>query len=230
VSGVARRPLTRAGLLLGVAACVVGLSATGADLVTGPGRGVAGAEVAVALPGAAPVLFAVLAAVMAVAVLRDARWAALTGTAAVAVAVFAFALTVARARISDDLAPDAALTLGRAGITLAAAAGVAALALALCLAGMREWVRPPARGAAPEGIPNHAVAALVLGLGGIAGPPAAMAVAFAVLGLGEIRLSGGTRGGRGQAVAGLVLGLLGLAFWAFVLVGGMFAVTPAGDG
>jgi hypothetical protein len=223
-------PLTRAGLGAGILAALVGIAGAGGAVATGPASGPGAAEASVGMPGAILLVFAALAVALGVALLLDVRWTALAGTGIVAAAVFLPAVVIASSRLSDDIAPGGEVALGRAGWLLAAAALIATAGLVLCLAGMREWVRPPAPGAAPQGTPNEAIAALVLGLGGIGGVTAALAVAFAILGLGEIRLSGGVRGGRAAAVGGLVLGLLSLAFWALVLAVGILAVSPSAGG
>ena len=94
-----------------------------------------------------------------------------------------------------------------------------------------NWPPPPAPGQPPWGpappANGKATTALVLGICGIALCPLILSIPALVLGYqarGEIDRSGGTQGGRGQAIAGivmgwigLVLGLLILAFFVFVL-------------
>ena len=46
----------------------------------------------------------------------------------------------------------------------------------------------------------------------------ALAIVFGSLALRDIGREGGRLGGRGQATAGLVLGVLGLAGWALVIL------------
>jgi hypothetical protein len=84
--------------------------------------------------------------------------------------------------------------------------------------------RPPYAGPAPRA-GRKAVAAMVLGIVGLVlgflfVPLACcvLAVVFGSLALQEIGRQGPERvGGRGQAVAGIVLGVIGLAGWAIVI-------------
>ena len=88
---------------------------------------------------------------------------------------------------------------------------------------------PPPPPASP-GTSGKAIASLVLGILGLvtilAPPLSALAVAFSNLARVDIRRAGGRLGGGGMATAGLVLGLIGLAFSALILMTMMFVLTP----
>jgi len=72
------------------------------------------------------------------------------------------------------------------------------------------------------------VAALVLGLAGLAtfwlfAVPPVLALIFGILGLGQIRRSGGREQGDGMAIAGIVLGSIGIVFFVIMVIN--FAVN-----
>lgn len=77
---------------------------------------------------------------------------------------------------------------------------------------------------AAAGRPKKALWAMILGILGVTlcfwlGIPAIVAIVLGALGLREIKASGGTRPGKGMAIAGVVLGILGvLATAGFVAV------------
>ena len=75
---------------------------------------------------------------------------------------------------------------------------------------------------------GKATVALVLGIAGFLTVFAStLAVAFGTLALGDIRASRGTLGGRGVAVAGLVLGFIALALLVALVGSGMLSASPS---
>jgi hypothetical protein len=76
---------------------------------------------------------------------------------------------------------------------------------------------------------GYAVAALVLGITGLVIVPligSVLALVFGYMARSEIDRSGGTQGGRGLAVAGIVLGWVGV-FFGFLVVLLLLAVVAA---
>jgi hypothetical protein len=76
---------------------------------------------------------------------------------------------------------------------------------------------------------GYAVASLVLGITGLVIVPliaSVLALVFGYMARNEIDRSGGTQGGRGLAVAGIVLGWVGVAF-GFLIVLLLLAILAA---
>jgi len=76
------------------------------------------------------------------------------------------------------------------------------------------WVAPPRT-------PGQAYAALILGIVGLVVCPLLPSIAAVVFGhisKGEIDRAGGQLGGRGIAMTGLILGWIGVAFWALIFL------------
>ncbi len=77
----------------------------------------------------------------------------------------------------------------------------------------------------PERTSLAAILGFIFSLGGCClAVPALLAVPLCILGIVNISRSGGRLGGRGLAIAGLILGLLGLAAWGSCLGGGVFSL------
>jgi hypothetical protein len=76
------------------------------------------------------------------------------------------------------------------------------------------WTTPPT---APRGTSGFAIAALVLGILWIWGLGSVLALIFGFIGKNQIDTSRGQLGGRGMAIAGIVLGILGI-IGAIVLI------------
>lgn len=72
-----------------------------------------------------------------------------------------------------------------------------------------------------------AIASLVLGIVWIWGLGSLLALIFGIIGKNQIDASNGTQGGRGMAIAGIVLGIVGLAglvvFMIIILAAGSSA-------
>ena len=65
---------------------------------------------------------------------------------------------------------------------------------------------------------GFAVASLVLGIVWVMGVGSILALVFGYVAKGQIDTSGGTQTGRGMAVAGIVLGWVGVAFLVAMIV------------
>lgn len=86
---------------------------------------------------------------------------------------------------------------------------------------------PPTWSPRPTTTNGMAIASLVLGIVWVYWIGSVLAIIFGHLGLGQIKRSGGTQGGRGMAIAGLVLGYVGLA--VLVLVFGILRGSDSGS-
>lgn len=74
-----------------------------------------------------------------------------------------------------------------------------------------------------------AIASLVLGILWIGGLGSVLAVIFGYLGKNQINASGGTESGRGLAIAGIVLGIVGIVgaiAWLLLIVAVASTSTP----
>jgi Domain of unknown function (DUF4190) len=75
-----------------------------------------------------------------------------------------------------------------------------------------------------------AVASLVLGIISLCGIGSILAVIFGYVGKGQIDRSGGTQSGRGMAIAGIVLGWIGIGILAiFIVLGIIGALNGSGS-
>jgi hypothetical protein len=89
-----------------------------------------------------------------------------------------------------------------------------------------QWQQQPGAGpvpgwVAPPRTPGLAIAALILGIVGLVVCPLVPSIAAVVCGhmaKGEIDRAGGQLGGRGIAMTGLILGWIGVAFWALIFL------------
>jgi hypothetical protein len=151
-------------------------------------------------------------------------------------------IEVLRGRIADAFAPDIRTTLQAGGIMLAIAFWLAIAAIALQLLALRRFaqtrpVEPPEVldqiPMRPDGRPLRTsmkgTLGVALGVAGVIAPVfSAVAVASSLGALGDIRAHDGRLGGRGTAMTGVVLGIIGLSLLIAVLgFGGLF-LTPAG--
>jgi hypothetical protein len=91
-----------------------------------------------------------------------------------------------------------------------------------------QWTenRAPARAAAPASTNGKAIASLVLGILWLCSIGSILALVFGYQGKNEIDASGGAQGGRGLAVAGIVLGWIGVgALLLWLLLWALGAAT-----
>lgn len=152
-------------------------------------------------------------------------WARVTG---VGIASF-FAILVAFAligfRTSEELLAGEDVTLASAGWLMLASSLLLFAGTAIALAGFRRPARGPDPAAAPR--EGKAAASLVLSVAGVLLPfLAAPGIAMGLLARDDVRTTGGRIGGRGVAIAGVVVGSVGLALWALGLILGMLLAQP----
>lgn len=88
----------------------------------------------------------------------------------------------------------------------------------------RGFGSAPAAPAGPVQSSGKALASLIFGLFCFVFPPAVVAVIFGHLSLSEIRKSGGRLTGHGMAMAGLILGYIGIAFVPLILIFAAIAI------
>lgn len=234
--------LVRAGLSVGAAAAVlVALSPTG-DLASGPGRDAPDRTATIDLEPAVGLLGAAAAVLLVAAAVAPWLWAHLAGVALCTIVAATSGLIVLTGRTSDDFAADSDISLESGGLLLVLAFWVGLAAVILTLVGFRRVAiaasdaapsgdgEPVAAEEAEEAAPRSsgkATLALVLGIAGfITVFASTLAIAFGTLALGDIRASRGTLGGRGVAIAGLVLGFVALSLLVALVGSGMLTASP----
>jgi Domain of unknown function (DUF4190) len=219
--------LCRVGLWLGVLSGLL-------CVVAGFGDRVIAEQLAstVMLDGAAFVVTgAIMAALIGTAVLLPYAWARITGIGLLAVAGFIYGLLIIIGRSDETLFVGPQITLGAGGILLLLAFLAATIGLTFALVGAPRIGRPSERTTSGEEIKSqsgYAVTSLVLSLCGlITGVTAPLGIAFAVAALDDDKRSNGHRTGRGMAIAGLVVGIVVVAFSVLVMAGMIGTVDPS---
>ncbi len=233
--------MVRAGLGLGaLAALLVALAPTG-DLASGPARGMARTTATIDLEAAVGLLGALAAVLLIAAAAAPWLWAHLAGVALTTIVAATSGLIVLTGRTSDDFVADAEITLERGGVLLVLAFWVGLAGVIVTLVGFRRVAMARADAAPPEGdveaevvaegprrTSGKATVSLVLGIAGfITVFASTLAIAFGTLALGDIRASRGALGGRGVAIAGLVLGFVALSLLIALVGSGMLSATPS---
>jgi hypothetical protein len=223
----------RAGLWTAAAAAILLALSPLFDIVTGPAAEPAGAEFTAGVGTSVGVIAAVAAVAIIAAVAQRVLWLHLLGVVFATGVALLSALLVITARISDDFAADADLTLQTGGVLLVMAFWLALIGVVVTLVG----IRMVAQAAPPPIIPDSARGELVkartapmsaaLGVVGVVlVVTAGAAVAYGVLALGDIRSSNGRLIGRGLALTGLILGILVLSLLATIGGVGAFTASP----
>lgn len=244
MTGARLRPtnvLVRLGLAIGAAAGVLVALAPSGDLASGPARGAPRTTATIDLEPAVGALGAAGALLLLAAAMAPWLWAHLAGVALTTIVAATSGLIVLTGRTSDDFVADADVTLERGGVMLVLAFWVGLAGVIVTLVGFRKMAMeatvPPDAGE-PEVVEEgarpsrrtsgKATVALVLGIAGfITVFASTLAVAFGTLALGDIRASRGTLGGRGVAVAGLVLGFIALSLLVALVGSGMLSASPS---
>jgi hypothetical protein len=230
----------RAGLGIGaIAGVLVALGPSG-DLVSGPSRDDPGATATIDLEPAVGALGLAAAVLLVAAAAVPWLWAHLAGVALATIVAATAGLITLTGRTSDDFVADEDVSLERGGVFLALAFWVGLAAVIVVLVGFRrvaveaaaaaaeeEPSPPPPEEGARRRTSGKATVALVLGIAGfITVFASSLAIAFATLALGDIRASQGALGGRGVAIAGLVLGFVALSLMIALVGSGILSATP----
>jgi len=231
--------LVRAGLGIGaLAGVLVALAPTG-DLAEGPARGAPDTVATVDLEPIVSALGIAAAVLLVVAAAAPVLWAHLAGVALTTILAATAGLIVLSGRTSDDFAADADVSLQSGGLLLVLAFWLGLAGVFVTLVGFRRVAMESSQAALEEGsaaqepgaAPRNsrkATIALVLGVAGfITVVASSLAIALATLALGDIRASGGRLGGRGFAIAGLVLGFVTLSLLAALVGLGALTAVPS---
>ncbi len=237
----------RVGLLLGAAAGVIAAIAPRWDLVEGPSRADPGVTKVIEPDGFVGGFGVLIVILLLAAVFVPRLWLWLAGLGVMTALAGACGLLVISGRTSDDLTPDADVSLLGGGRLLTIAFWVAMVAVAVMLVGFRKLALAPrsadgdaaadeegAADPAPSGRAGRrfgsgrASLAFALAIGGfIVVIASSLAVALGTLALGDIRASGGVLPGRGLAIAAVVLGLVALCLLAALVGVGTVAAKPS---
>jgi hypothetical protein len=143
-------------------------------------------------------------------------WARLSGIGVLGAAPFAYGVIVTAARIDPKFEVGPPITLGSSGIMLTVAYVVTCLGLVLALVGAPRIGRPAVLDKLLEPVhttSSYAITSMVLSICGfVVLFTAPLGIAFAVAAFHDHERSNGYRGGRGMAIAGLVIGIVIVAF------------------
>jgi uncharacterized membrane protein len=231
--------LVRGGLAIGAIAGVLAALAPTADLASGPSRDAPDRIVTIDLESAVGLLGIVGAVLLVAAAAAPWLWAHLAGVALCTIVAATSGLIVLTGRTSDDFAPDADISLENGGVLLALSFWVGLAAVVIALVGFRRVALAPSEPdladvedaplaeERPRRSSTKATVSLVLGIAGfITVFASSLAIAFGTLALGDIRASRGALGGRGLAIAGLVLGVLALSLLIALVGSGILTASP----
>jgi len=239
-SGLSHERLLRAAMALGaLAALFVALAPLG-KLTQGHSRDHEGLIVTLDVEQVVGIIGAVACVVVIAAIFAPWGWARFVGVLAMSAAATTSGIELVRGRISETFVADERTTLLGGGQLLTAAFWVAVVAIGLVLLALRQiaMARPQepeerleAMVMRPDGRPLRtsmkATLGVALGLGGIIAPVlAGVAAAVSVAALGDVRAHAGRLGGRGMAIAGIVLGTIGLSLMIAILGVGAIILTP----
>lgn len=212
----------RAGLALGALAAVLTALAPLFDLMDGPAAPPRGGTYVAGIGISVSAIAITAALAILVGVVREILWVHLLGLVLVTGVALVSALLVIAARTSDNFAEGADIALRGGGFLLIGAFWLAMIGIVVALVGVRmvAIAAPPAAGVARTGAEQSArtasLSAMLGALGVVIVLTSAVAVAYGVLALGDIRSAGGRLSGRGMAVAGMVLGILVLSLLATI--------------
>ncbi|HMM48238.1 MAG TPA: DUF2510 domain-containing protein [Miltoncostaeaceae bacterium] len=169
----------------------------------------------------------VLIVVAVLGVLSPWIWGRLAAIVIVWMGALFFSLAVIGLRTDDIFASGSDVSLRSGGVLLALGSLLLYAGAAIALWGMRVPVRQAVAAAVARPRKGMALTALICGIAGLLQIPAApAAVAFGVVAGDDDRASNGGSGGRGMAIAGIVLGIISMAAWGIGLAIAMFVASP----
>ncbi len=238
--GLTGQRFLRASFLLGaIAALLVALAPMG-ELVEGHLRAHEDITTTLSVEPVVAVIGAVAFVLAVGAAFAPWSWAAPIGVLVITASATTAGIELVRGRISETFVADQSTTLQGGGILLVIAFWIAVIAVACALVALRQiaLARPPASQEArdalpirPDGRPMRsslrATLGAALGVCGIIAPVfSGAAAALGVAALGDIRANDGRLGGRGAAIAGIVLGIIGLSLMIAILGVGALILQP----
>jgi hypothetical protein len=148
-------------------------------------------------------------------------WARLSGIGVMGAAAFVYGVIVTVARVDPQFEVGPSVTLGSSGIMLTVAYIATCIGLILALVGAPRIGRPAVLNNLLEPIQttsSYAITSMVLSICGLMVLfTAPLGIAFAVAAFHDHERSKGYRGGRGMAIAGLVIGIVIVAFGALFM-------------
>ena len=240
-SDLSRERLLRAGFALGALAAALAALAALFALAEGPARRAPVAQTArLDVEPVVGVLAALALVVIILAIAVPRAWMRPIGVLATTTVATSAGIEGVRARVADAFAPDIRTTLLAGGLMLLCAFWLAVIAVGVQLVALRQiaQARPPvsdeerdAVPVAPDGRPLRSApqgaAGLALGVLGLMAPVfSGLAAALSIEALGRIDAHRGRLGGRGLAIAGMVLGIIGLSLLIAALGLGGLALEP----
>ena len=223
----------RGGLARGAHAAALMALAPLFDLADGPAAAPPGATFVAGVGISVSAIAVTACLAILVGVVREILWIHLLGLVLMTGVALMSSLLVIVARTSDNFAEDADVTMRAGGLLLVASFWLALAGIVIALVGVRmvAIAAPPATVArtGPQQRARTAPLAAILGLVGVVVVvTSALAVAYGVLALGDIRSSGERLTGRGMAVAGVALGILVLSALAAIGGVGAWVAQPGG--
>lgn len=224
----------RGGLALGALGAALMALAPFFDLVDGPAAAPRGGTYVAGIGISVTAIAVTACLAILVGVVREVLWIHLLGLVLATGVALVAGLLVIVARTSDHFAEDADVTVRAGGLLLVGAFWLSLTGIVIALVGVRmvAIAAPPATNLARTGPQQRArtapLAGLLGALGIVAVVTSALAVAYGVLALGDIRSSGERLTGRGMAVAGVALGILVLSALAAIGGVGAWVAQPGG--
>jgi hypothetical protein len=223
--------IIRGGLALGALAAVLLAIAPSSDLVAGAAAPPQSGIYVAGIGGSVSALGAAGAVVILVAIALRLLWLHLVALVLTTAVALAASLLVITARISDNIAGDADVSMRAGAWILVAAFWIALAGVVVTLVGVRTVAlggpAPNMPRTGPQQRARTAPTAAIFGLLGVVIViTSSLGVAFGTLALGDIRASAERLTGRPMALTGLISGILVLSLLATIGGVGMLVASP----